>query len=525
MSPMVTGTSAWVRTLIVLSLAMERSFPVWRHGGWPGSSEEVAEAASKGVPVTGAAGAVRRRDVAAFGDRIGRARWKTPRPAKDPAASPGLRFAFYGRMSTMEYQDRASSFGWQREAAEQLVAGRGVIVAEFFDAGCSRRLPWAQRPQAAALLSALADPERRLDAVVVGEYERAFSGDQFIEMAPLLQRLGVQVWLPEAGGLVEPGSLEHQVLMRLLGAQSQREVLRSRHRVLAAMRAQACEQGRFMGGRPPYGYRLVDAGPHPNRVHAEWGRRLRRLGVDPVTGRHVRWIFARRLEGWSMTGIARALNERGVPCPSHIDPERNRHRSGEAWTLGTVAAILGNPRYTGRQVWNRQRTDRDTAGAGGGRGGAVRRWNPVEEWVISEQALHPALVSDEDFLAAQTVRAARPTRDGECRVYALAGSVVCGICTRRMDSHWANGRAGYRCRHGHTSAKLRKPDQPRNLYVREDRLLAVLPGLLASFDRSLQDAGPGEIALFLRANNLKVVCDRSRWAISEEMGLVPLSPS
>ncbi|TDD21263.1 recombinase [Actinomadura sp. KC06] len=313
-------------------------------------------------------------------------------------------------MSTVEYQDRASSIGWQREAAEQLVAGRGVIVAEFFDAGCSRRLSWTERPQAAALLSELADPKLRLDAMVVGEYERAFSGDQFSEMAPLLQRLGIQVWLPEAAGPVEPGSLEHQVLMRLLGAQSQREVLRSRHRVLAAMRAQACEQGRFMGGRPPYGYRLVDGGPHPNRVHAGWGRWLRRLGADPVTAAHVRWIFARRLEGWSMAGIARALNERGVPCPSHVDPDRNRHRSGEAWTLGTVAAILGNPRYTGRQVWNRQRTDRDSAGPGGRREGVVRRWNPVQEWVISERSLHPALVSDEDFLAAQTIRAARPTR-------------------------------------------------------------------------------------------------------------------
>lgn len=473
----------------------------------------------------GAASAVRSRDVDAFGDRIGRARWRTPRPGEGRVASPGLRFAFYGRMSTVEYQDRASSFGWQREAAEQLVAGRGVIVAEFFDAGCSRRLSWTERPQAAALLSALADPKRGLDAVVVGEYERAFSGDQFSEMAPLLQRLGVQVWLPEADGPVEPGSLEHQVLMRLLGAQSQREVLRSRHRVLAAMRAQACEQGRFMGGRPPYGYRLVDAGPHPNRVHAGWGRRLRRLGVDPVTAAHVRWIFARRLEGWSMAGIARALNERGVPCPSHVDPERNQHRSGEAWTLGTVAAILGNPRYTGRQVWNRQRTDRAPAETSGGRAGVVRHWNPVQEWVISERPLHPALVSDEDFLAAQTIRAGRSTRDGDYRVYALAGLVVCGICMRRMDSHWVNGRAGYRCRHGHTSARLRKPDKPKNLYVREDRLLAVLPGLLASFDRSLEDAGPGEIALFLRANDLKVVCDRSGWVISEETALVPMSPS
>ena len=29
------------------------------------------------------------------------------------------------------------------------------------------------------------------------------------------------------------------------------------------------------------------------------------------------------------------------------------------WTLGGVRAILANPRHTGRQVWNRQRTDAD----------------------------------------------------------------------------------------------------------------------------------------------------------------------
>lgn len=57
----------------------------------------------------------------------------------------------------------------------------------------------------------------------------------------------------------------HQVLMRVLAAQSQREVVRSRHRTVAAMRVQAVEEGRYLGGRPPYGYRLIDAGPHPNQ--------------------------------------------------------------------------------------------------------------------------------------------------------------------------------------------------------------------------------------------------------------------
>jgi site-specific DNA recombinase len=86
-----------------------------------------------------------------------------------------------------------SSRAWQYEAAADLVAGHGVIVAEYFDIGRSRRLPWPQRPQAANLLDAIADPGRRFDAIVVGEYERAFAGDQLIQLLPMLDQHRVQV--------------------------------------------------------------------------------------------------------------------------------------------------------------------------------------------------------------------------------------------------------------------------------------------------------------------------------------------
>ena len=66
----------------------------------------------------------------------------------------GLRFTFYGRTSTEDYQDRSSSEYWQRDVAENVIFGRGVVVAEFFDSGYSRRLPWTDRPAAAALLEA-----------------------------------------------------------------------------------------------------------------------------------------------------------------------------------------------------------------------------------------------------------------------------------------------------------------------------------------------------------------------------------
>ncbi|MCG5220603.1 recombinase family protein [Streptosporangium sp. KLBMP 9127] len=335
------------------------------------------------------------------------------RPPHDLSKDGPLRFALYARTSTEDFQDPVSSCGWQREAARILVGGWGVIVAEFVDIGYSRRLPWTDRPQSAALLTALADPDRGWDAIVVGEYERAFSGDQLTQLLPFLQSNDVQLWLPEAGGPVDPDNPVHQALMLLLGGQSQREVLRARYRVLAAMRTQAADQGRFLGGRPPYGYRLVDAGPHPNRAHARWGRRLHRLDADPATAPHVRWMFAQRLAGVSVAGIARMLNGRGTPCPSSVDRERNPHRSGQMWTLRTVAAILGNPRYTGRQVWNRQ--------SAGTANLAVRGWNTPQEWVISTKRSHPALVSDDDFVTAQSIRAARATQNGSRRVYLLAG--------------------------------------------------------------------------------------------------------
>ena len=297
-----------------------------------------------------------------MGGRTGR------RKAAEPGGG-GLRFAFYGRVSTEDYQDPVTSLARQRDQAVALVAGRGRIVAEFFDIGQSRTLAWARRPQAAALVAELAAPDRGWDAIVIGEYERAFYGSQYASMAPLFEHYGIQLWTPEVGGRIDFNAEDHEQTMLALGFQSKREITRTRIRVRTAMAAQTRGQGRYLGGRPPYGYCLGDAGPHPNKAHAAWGRRAHRLEPDPVTAPVVRWMFAQRLAEHSVARITRALNDAGIPCPSAADPHRNPHRSGAAWTLATVAAILANPRYTGRQVWNRQRTDADLVDLGQHRAG------------------------------------------------------------------------------------------------------------------------------------------------------------
>ena len=396
-----------------------------------------------------------------------------------------MRFVFYGRVSTEDWQDPVTSLARQREQAAALVRGRGVIVAEFFDAGQSRTVAWGRRPEAAALIALLADPGRGWDAIVIGEYERAFYGSQYAAMAPLFEHYGVQLWMPEAGGRVDYASEHDEHAMTVLGLSYKREVTRTSIRVRTAMAVQVREQGRYLGGRPPYGYRLGDSGPHPNKAHAAWGRRARRLEPDPETAHFVRWIFAQRLAGHSVARIARALNKAGVPCPSASDPGRNPHRTGAGWTLGTVTTILRNPRYTGRQVWNRQRTDRDLVDPGdialGHR--PVQRWNLPDGWVISRKPAHPALVSEAGFIAAQDIRAARgPSPRGDLagpgkRGYLLAGLLTCAMCGRRMESAWANGKPAYRCRHGHSTASAPDPDRSKNAYVREDLIVPHLPAL------------------------------------------------
>ncbi|MEQ0558190.1 recombinase family protein [Amycolatopsis sp. NEAU-NG30] len=355
-------------------------------------------------------------------------------------------------------------------------------------------------------MASISAPEPAIDAIVVGEYERAFTGSQFATLYTWCTRHGVQVWLPEVGGPVDLSNSDHRTLMSLLATQSQREVLRARHRVLAAMHNQATQQGRYLGGRPPYGYQLVDAGPHPNPADARWGRRLQRLAPDPRTAPHVAWMFRQRLAGHSVAGIARHLNERGILCPSSADPDRNRHRTRGAWTLRTVAVILANPRYTGRQIWNRRASGTD---------------GPVSTPALSAKAAHPAIVTEQDFIAAQQIRAARPASDGRARRFALAGLIHCGVCDRRLDSHWNHGRPTYRCRHGHTSTQRASPERAKTLYIREDHLVDEIQVRLGVQDSDghatpeIDRTRHRRVATMLRKSGKIIVYDGAGWRLQE----------
>jgi site-specific DNA recombinase len=167
-----------------------------------------------------------------------------------------MRFAFYGRVSTEDQQDPEASRNWQLARARALIERHGQVVTEFFDIGQSRSIPWKRRPQAAALLETLKDAERGFGAVVIGEPQRAFYGNQYGLTFPVFAHYGVQLWVPEVGGAIDPESEAHALVMSVFGGMSKGERSRIKIRVRAAMAAQAQVEGRFLGGRPPYGYQF-----------------------------------------------------------------------------------------------------------------------------------------------------------------------------------------------------------------------------------------------------------------------------
>ena len=206
----------------------------------------------------------------------------------------------------------------------------------------------------------------------------------------------------------------------------------------------------------------------------------------------------------------------GRPGPnSHrCGPARNSHRCGLAWSKSAVRAILANPRYTGRQVWNRQRKDEVLLDIHDVTLGHITkmRWNDDSKWIYSEQIVHPAVIDDQTFARAGQLLAAKNARTVERRPrtsprpYPLRGLLFCGICQRRMQGTWNNDQAYYRCTYPSQYARTNHVQHPRTVYLREAEIMprldgwlgreldpARLPVTLAELSEIQPDATPPEV--------------------------------
>ena len=155
------------------------------------------------------------------------------------------------------------------------------------------------------------------------------------------------MWLPEIRGPVDLPQPDHRALLLMQSHVSEREVLRNRFRTSAAMTAQIRDQGRTLGGRAPYGYRLVpglrghqiDRNPradlgdrHLGGVGEFTGKCPRkperaRRGAGGATHRHRLDVSFSDRTGCAYPGLRTARSSRGM----RLQPRRRRVRRTAAF--------------------------------------------------------------------------------------------------------------------------------------------------------------------------------------------------
>ena len=291
-----------------------------------------------------------------------------------------------------------------------------------------------------------------------------------------LKKHGVPIHYAIGAG--DPTTAEGGLLIALQQAFDEYERAKLSRETKRGMRQNAL-QGFRCGGRAPYGYTLERL-PHPVPSRAKAGDTKTKLVPDPELAPAVAEIFHLwAIKGWGCKAIADHLNRPGgPPSPSHVDPKRNTRSD---WAKSSIRAMLRNPTYTGRLVWNRHdfATKRETGGSA--------RIRAQSEWIVSEIE-HPPLVSDELFTAAQERFRHRARPKGQPRPggreYLFAGMVKCASGHQPL-SMYGRERKKHTymcCDYGRAYGRVAAEQIDGHgqwLYVREDHLLPLVEEFFA----------------------------------------------
>ncbi|MDY3015358.1 MAG: recombinase family protein [Evtepia sp.] len=165
---------------------------------------------------------------------------------------------------------------------------------------------------------------------------------------------------------------------------------------------QSVREGCYLANAP-YGYQKTTLDKRPT------------LAIQEEEARFVRMMYELYAQGYGCVAIARQVTLLGA-----------RPRRSSAFSRNAVAAILRNPTYTGKVVWNQRRRlktgPRDQPRT-------VTATNPREDWTIT-QGLHPPIIPQDlyDQVQQRLDGKLRPVRrDGRVKA-PLAGLVRCGNC-------------------------------------------------------------------------------------------------
>jgi DNA invertase Pin-like site-specific DNA recombinase len=219
------------------------------------------------------------------------------RAARPPSPAPSGSVYGYARVSTVMQADEGESLDVQRRQIAGYAQMNGLTVARtFVERGVSGSKPLADRP-GAKLLTAL-EPG---DVMITAKLDRMFrSALDALDVLSRLKARGVAPHMIDLGGDTT-GNGVSKLVFTILSAVAEAERDRTRERITEVKRDQK-QRGRFLGGVPPFGWRVGEAGE---------------LVPVPAQQKAIVRMRTLRAEGLAFRAIAARMKEAGFPV-SHM---------------------------------------------------------------------------------------------------------------------------------------------------------------------------------------------------------------
>lgn len=305
----------------------------------------------------------------------------------------------------LERQGEGETLARHKRTLLQLAKAKNYTIGEIYEEIVSGETI-AARPQMQRLL---ADVEKGMwDGVLVMELERLARGDS-IDQGIVAQTFRITGTLIVTPNKVYNPLNEFDEEYFEFGLFMSRREYKTINRRLQAGRVASVKEGNYIGSAAPFGYDKV-------RLENSKGFTL----AENEESQYVRMIFDWYVnQGLTPGRIADKLTKMGV----------TPKKGGGYFSVASVRDILRNRLYTGKVVWNWRPVKKTVVG------GVVKTSRPrnVKEQMIIVDGLHPALISEELYEAAQDKTGSNPKTPINKELHnPFANVFVCKSCGRAM---------------------------------------------------------------------------------------------
>ncbi len=324
-----------------------------------------------------------------------------------------LKCYLYTRVST-EIQVDGYSLTAQKERLRREAEHRGMKVAgEYSDEGKSGK-NITGRPEFQKMLDDIKTGKDKVDYVLVFKLSRfGRNAADTLNSLQYMEDYGVNLLCVEDS--IDSAGASGKLMISVLAAVAEIERENIKEQTMAG-RQQKARDGKWNGGLPPYGYKLV---------HKE-GEKAKVLEIEEKEAEPVRLIFEKYTNTqMGANSVARWLNEHGYT--------KTVRQNGtlSAFSSHFVKNVLDNPVYMGKIAYGRRKTEKID--------GTRNEFHIVkqdEDTYEFYNGIHKAIISEETWYKAHEKRKITGVKHEKTHsmehFHILSGLVRCPVCGAKM---------------------------------------------------------------------------------------------